>query len=1004
MSPDAPKKILDLVERFQRNLREYHSSAYNEMQLRREFVDPLFKALEWDVDNEGGAGEAYKDVVHEHSLKIGGETKAPDYCFRYGGTPKFFVETKKPAVNLKDDPSPAFQLRRYAWSAGLPLSVLTDFEEFAVYDCRVKPHKDDKAGTARIAYFTFDQYPQQWSEIASVFSKDAIYKGDFDRYIESTKKKRGTSEVDDSFLKEIENWRDVLAHNIALRNKRLTSRQMNFAVQRTIDRIIFLRVCEDRGIEEYGRLRDLPKGKGIYSRLYKLFEEADEKYNSGLFHFRAEKNREHPDELSRSLKIDDDKLKQIIRGLYYPDSPYEFSVLPADILGQVYEQFLGKVIRLTPSHQAKVETKPEVKKAGGVYYTPTYIVEYIVEHTVGKLLEGKTPRQAAKLHILDPACGSGSFLIGAYQYLLDWHLKYYTSHTPSRHKDKVFQMRKGEWRLTMAERKRILLNNIYGVDIDPQAVEVTKLSLLLKVLEGESRDRIESQLKLYRERALPDLGRNIKCGNSLIGPDFYNELELDLDDEERYRINVFDWQDEFSEIMKAGGFDAVIGNPPYVRQEVLGPQFKNYAAQHYKAYAGTADLYVYFIERSHTLLRHGGRFGMICSNKFMRTNYGKALRDYLVQYTRLIEIADFGELKVFQGASPFPAIILTTNDTVPAQEFTYAPVKRLDFNSLEKEVAAIAKTLNQKSVEGEYWSLAGRDEIRIMEKMKRVGTQLSNFINRDINYGIKTGLNDAFIIDSETRKRLIKEDAKSAELIKPFVNGDDIRKYRINYKGKYLLLIPSGLNRLKLRGKGTPWSRFQQHYPAVATHLEQFKARAEKRWDKGEYWWELRACAYYADFEKPKIVYPDIAKESRFTYDDNGLHLANTIYFFPSNDMYLLGLLNSKLIFHYYKRHSAVLGDADKKGRLRFFTQDFEKIPIRTIKYSNKKDKSCHDKMVKLVKRMLDLNKKLPEVKTEDEQVRIERQIKSTDRQIDALVYELYGLTEAEIKIVEEAA
>jgi type I restriction-modification system DNA methylase subunit len=250
----------------------------------------------------------------------------------------------------------------------------------------------------------------------------------------------------------------------------------------------------------YGRLQALLNGEHTYRRLYQLFREADQRYNSGLFYFQKEKDRvESPDDLTPELEIDDAVYKRIIRRLYYPDSPYEFSVLPADILGQVYEQFLGKVIRLTEGHQAKVEDKPEVKKAGGVYYTPTYIVDYIVKNTVGKLLENKTPKQVAKLRILDPACGSGSFLIGAYQYLLDWHRDWYSDNDPKKwasgRNPAIYQGPGGEWKLTTTERKRILLQNIYGVDIDAQAVEVTKLSLLLKVLEGESEQTLATQLR-----------------------------------------------------------------------------------------------------------------------------------------------------------------------------------------------------------------------------------------------------------------------------------------------------------------------------------------------------------------------------------------------------------------------------------------------------------------------------------------------------------------------------
>lgn len=599
--PPAPPIVADLVRRFGDHIDAYKSGRYNETQLRREFIDPLFRGLGWDVDNEQGYAEAYKDVIHEAAVRVEGAVKAPDYSFRIGGVRKFFLEAKKPSINIKGDPAPAYQLHRYAWSAKLPLSILTDFEEFAVYDCRVRPVKTDSPATARVLYLKYTDYLARWDEIASIFSREAILTGSFDKYVESKRRKRGTAEVDAAFLQEIEAWRETLARNLALRNAALTQRQLNFAVQVTVDRIIFLRMCEDRGIEDYARLMALLNGDRVYDRLMQLFREADQRYNSGLFHFQREPGRADPDELTPGLTIDDRILKDIIKGLYYPDCPYEFSVLPADILGHVYEQFLGKVIRLTSGHRAKIEEKPEVRKAGGVYYTPTYIVQYIVKHTVGKLLEDRSikwigrekkravnqPRLDKPLRVLDPACGSGSFLLGAYQYLLDWHLDYYTTHDPeswAKKKNPPIYLRgasseprrprqrldpkhgtnneprredaaaRSNYRLSVAERKRILVDHIFGVDIDTQAVEVTKLSLLLKVLEGETTHSLGTHLWYEKERALPDLATNIKCGNSLIGPDFYDTSgrQLDMfDEEERYRINVFDWHAEFPDVFKA---------------------------------------------------------------------------------------------------------------------------------------------------------------------------------------------------------------------------------------------------------------------------------------------------------------------------------------------------------------------------------------------------------------------------------------------------------------------
>src|SRR4030065_2964711 len=364
MIEDARNKITELIERFDRNFEVYRSGNYNETQVRREFIDPFFDALGWDVANKAGYAEQYKEVVHEDSIKVGVSLKAPDYSFRIGGQRKFFLEAKKPQVRIKEDVGPAYQLRRYAWSAKLPLSILTNFEEMAGYDCRLRPKPNDKPSVGRIRFFTYAQYLNSFEEINNIFSKETVLKGSFDKFAESERQKRGTAEVDAEFLKEIESWREVLAKDNAMKNQKLSIRELNYAVQLTIDRIIFLRMCEDRGIEKYGQIQNLLNGTNTYRRLREIFYHADDKYNSGLFDFKT-------DRLTPELKVDDKPLKNIFKNLYYPESPCVFSVLGADILGHVYEQFLGKVIRLTEGHRAKGEEKPEVRKAGGVYDTAT---------------------------------------------------------------------------------------------------------------------------------------------------------------------------------------------------------------------------------------------------------------------------------------------------------------------------------------------------------------------------------------------------------------------------------------------------------------------------------------------------------------------------------------------------------------------------------------------------------------------------------------------------------
>ena len=992
-----PEKIRNLVETFDYNLESYKKTTYNETQARREFIDPFFEELGWDIANKQGYAEAYKDVIHEDAIKIGGHTKAPDYCFRIGGARKFFLEAKKPAVNIREDTEPAYQLRRYGWSAKLPLSILTDFEEFAVYDCRIKPVRTDKASHSRILYMKYTDYEQRWDEIANIFSRQAILKGSFDKYAQSQKIKKGTSEVDAAFLQEIERWRDLLARNIALRNPNLSQRQLNFSVQQTIDRIIFLRICEDRGIEKYGRLMNLQNNDHVYQQLFQLFTEADDKYNSGLFHFRKEKARENFDNLTPKLNIDDKILKDILKNLYYPDSPYEFSVLPADILGQVYEKFLGKVIRLTPKHQAVVEEKPEVRKAGGVYYTPTYIVNYIVKETIGKLLEGKHPAAVRNIRLLDPACGSGSFLIGAYQFLLDWHLNHYVSDNPEKwatgKKPVLRRTDKGAWRLTTDERKRILLNNIYGVDIDSQAVEVTKLSLLLKVLEGEDEHSLVRQRAMFQERVLPDLANNIRCGNSLIGPDFYDNQQINLNQEDMYRVNVFDWNAEFPEIMKNGGFDAVIGNPPYVRQETLGNS-KPYFQKHFSVYQGTADLYVYFIEKALSLLRSDGFFGFIVSNKWMRANYGKPLRQWMKQQ-HISEITDFGDLPVFEQATAYPCILLIKKSS-PKKAFKAVQVKDLQFSDLTSYINQNSSDVEQALLEDNGWSLGNRDMQNLLDKLRKSGVPLSEYVNGRIYRGILTGLNEAFVIDKATKNRLIYEDAKSEEIIKPFLAGRDIKHYQTPESDKYLIFTRRGIN-IKI-------------YPAIENYLRQFKQRLmpkpkdwkEDKWEgrkTGAYqWYEIQdTIDYYQEFEKSKIIYPNICKRPEFTFDENNLYTNQKCFIISLADKYLIGILNSSVMFFLFRQ---IL----PKLRGNFYEPSyiyFKDFPIYKIDFNNVNDKAKHKRISSLVDQMLNLNRQFAEAALPQDRDMLHRQIEATDRQIDQLVYKLYDLTEEEIKIVE---
>jgi len=747
---EAYKKIFELVERFGDQIESYKKTDYNETQTRRDFIDPFFKALGWDIDNEEGYAESYREVIHEDKIKVSGATKAPDYSFRLvGGKRLFFVEAKKPSVDVKTDIHPAYQVRRYGWSAKLAVSIITDFEEFSVYDCTKKPLVTDKASVARIKYLTFDKYIEEFDFLWETFSKERVLKGSFDKFVQSDTYKKGTATVDKEFLQSLDSWRTYLATSISWNNKELAEDEINFAVQQTIDRIIFLRIAEDRGVEVYGNLKNILRQGEYYQNLFKIFQEADDKYNSGLFDFKK-------DSISKNLKIENKIIKTIISELYYPESPYEFSVLSVEILGSAYEQFLGKVIRITPAHHAKIEEKPEVRKAGGVYYTPQYIVDYIVKNTVGKLIENKTPKEISKIKIVDPACGSGSFLIGAYQCLLDYHKNYYSENgKPSKgNKDNPVTP---AGNLTTAEKKRILINNIFGVDIDVNAVEVTKLSLLLKCMEGETSASIAHQLSMFHERVLPTLDNNIKDGNSLVDTDFYSK-ELDFGFEKK--IKPFNWKKGFPEIET---FDVVIGNPPYFRIEAERPE-SNYLRTKFTTAEFKLDIYTLFIEK---FIKEGFKiFGFIIPNTLLTNLTDRKLRKMLLEKTNITEIVNY-RIRVFQDAVVH-SMILILDDNLKSKK-----IKITEVNPDSAEVFEIDK---KKFLENENYSFDIRmfgKNASLFENLNKQSTILSNIC--EVKQAIKTGNDKKYILDKKLKSNF-----------KKVIGGSEIQRYQLNYDNRYV--------------------------------------------------------------------------------------------------------------------------------------------------------------------------------------------------------------------------
>jgi len=445
----------------------------------------------------------------------------------------------------------------------------------------------------------------------------------------------------------------------------------------------------------------------------------------------------------------------------------------------------------------------------------------------------------------------------------------------------------------------------------------------------------------------------------------------------------------------------VIGNPPYVRQELLG-ELKAYFQRHYRVYHGVADLYVYFIERGVSLLRPGGLFSYIVANKWLRANYGQPLRRWLKEQ-EIEEIVDFGDLPVFKAATTYPCILRIRKGvpwnapTTGAPTFHVAQVETLDFGDLDEYVRRHRYPVNRATLGDGGWALVDERTERLLAKLRAAGVPLGEYVQGRIYYGIKTGLNEAFIIDAETRERLIAEDPKSAELIVPFLMGRDIKRYAPPTSERWLILIPNGWTRERSKGARDAWGWLQKTYPAIAGHLAPFAEAGQKRWDKGEYWWELRACDYYAEFEKPKIIVPAIVQSATYAFDEAGFYSNDKTSIIPINDLYLLGLLNSKapdFVMHH-------ISSTKQGGYFEYKPMYISQLPIRTIDFSDPADRARHERMVELVERMLSLHQRLAAAQTPPEKTLLQRQIAATDEQIDRLVYELYNLTEEEIALVE---
>jgi adenine-specific DNA-methyltransferase len=975
----AYESVKKLVEDFRAHERDYLSPNYQESHVRQDFIDKFFTALGWDVTHTRQKNPHEYEVQIENRVQIGSTQQRADYAFFLGPNfrdPKFYVEAKKPARQLHN-PDFFYQTMRYGWNGNTPIAILTDFEESYVIDCRAKPTiKDALDGEIRSFHYTDYADEEKFKWIYWLFSHEAVASGSIEKFLATLKKPKGKAvrgvgaPVDEVFLAELDGYRESLAKGFKKSNQELDGEELTEAVQRTIDRLVFIRFLEDKLIEEK-EIANLIDRQMAWELFVGYCKKLEPKYNGLIF-------KPHRIDREDFNPPDEEVFKEICEGLAGRESPYNFAQIPISILGSIYERFLGKVVHATDK-RVKVEEKPEVRKAGGVYYTPDYIVRYIVKETVGKLIDGKTPEEISKMAFADIACGSGSFLIEVYDLLLKYHERYYTEH-PEKAKKGDTEQREGRKVLSLKKRQEILVNNIYGVDIDYQATEVTQLSLYLKLLEDVTTNDAY-QFSLLKEKILPNLSRNIVCGNSLIGRDIA-EGNL-FPDVEESKLKPMNFEDAFPEVMHQGGFDAVVGNPPYIRMEEF-KEIKKYLRERYAVHTERSDIFYYFIEHAIRLLRKNGAIGYIVSNTFTRSGAGENLRGFLLASLSISRIVDFGDFTPFEDASIYPLILVGTKSDVKDKSADFVLQESDPRKTPGKESFQTSFVLDKEALSTKGWVFEESITRKLREKLLRDNKSLGDLFG-PVRMGIKTGLNDAFVIGDKIKREILRINPEAKDLIRPYLAGEEMDRWSYKWNHKWLIYTYHGVQISK--------------YDRLLKYLEGFRKALASRATEQK-WYELQQPqeAYAKYLDGPKIIYPDLSRYPKFSLDKSGMYFSNTGYFITSDSLYLLGLLNSKLLWFVIRG----LSNAMRGGlwRFRLFSGHVEKLPIRTINIDDPIDNDRHDHIVQLVERMLAAKEELCKAKTEAETTRLERECETLDRQIDQAVYELYGLTEEEIKII----
>ena len=945
---DAKNNLKELINRFKVNYEFYNNSKYNESECRLEFIDEFLKDFGWDVQNSNGKSPNLKEVVVESYEQ---ELGKPDYTMTFNGISTFFVEAKKPAVNILDNSDCSFQTRRYGWSAKHRISILTNFKELLIYDCSDMPKSNDPTSKNLIAKYNYLEYFDKYDEIYELISKEIVYNGKFEEKFKSFSAIGQT--IDEMFLKQINDWRVQLGQEL-FNIKGGNIEDINIEIQEFINEIVFLRICEDRNLPLYKTLqKSISIDSMLQKELEKIIEIADKRYNSGIF-----KERNIINELDKNI------LKNIITDLYYPNSPYDFTVISSNILGEIYEVFISETLIVKNNEVILQAKKENLNRA--IVTTPYDVVKFMVSKSLEKFTNKKSPEEIKKLRIADIACGSGIFLTEVLDYLINYCQDWYEK---NKKYDNLEETYTNTYKLTYKEKKEILTNCLYGVDIDYQAVEVAKFSLLLKVLENETEETV-----INEKPVLPSLDSNIVNGNSLIDLEMIEDATTD----ELINIRPF----SFNDINGGNKFDLIIGNPPYVKtedmiklqdkKEVQASKSKYYVA--YKQF----DKYFLFIQRAVDLVKDDGTVCYIVPNKFINNVAGEKIRELISENKYLKMFIDFNYQQVFKDKTIYSSIILLNKSKEENFEYSY-------INSYEEWIinnkSNIYTEISCNEIDKNPWILS-----MDLEKMKELKKLFNNSIRlseiaRPFN-GVQTSLNRIYVIKGKEilgeneNYIIINKNGKKYNIEKEVLKMyfQPINKVEKNVNSfdplvtdKYII-FPYDKNGELIDINLSQYSGIKEYlldnYDLIVPKQISGKSTGRDVPNANENnWYQFGRVQAINEFNnEEKLIVGVMSKEPMFMYDNENLVIQSggTAGYcgikMKENNKYDLFFLQAYLSHPIISDVMEKMGSDFEGGFYSRGTQVLEKLPIINVDFENEKEKALYDKIVEKTKKIYELN------------------------------------------------